>query len=81
MNDRPVRRIIATTLATVVVTAGLLAAKPHTGTGPERGGPGPGQMGNERPTDDRPGETGTNEQPTDDRPGQRPEGSRGAMRG
>ncbi|MFE2598448.1 hypothetical protein [Streptomyces sp. NPDC057617] len=70
MKNRSVRRIVITTLTTVLITAGLLASKPHTGSGPERGGTS-GRTG----MDERPGDGAPDERPEGGMPdGQRPEG-------
>ncbi|MGW2055409.1 hypothetical protein ACWCOZ_16035 [Streptomyces sp. NPDC001840] len=71
MKNRSVRRIVITTLTTVLITAGLLASKPHTGSGPERGGTTNGRTG----MDERPGDGAPDERPEGGMPdGQRPEG-------
>lgn len=70
MKNRSVRRIVVTTLTTVLITAGLLASKPHTGSGPERGGMNDGRTG----TDERPGGGAPDERPEGGPPDQRPEG-------
>ncbi|MFB7272007.1 hypothetical protein [Streptomyces sp. NPDC056244] len=70
MKNRSVRRIVITTLTTVLITAGLLASKPHTGSGPERGGTTNGRTG----MDERPGDGAPDERPEGGMPDERPEG-------